>query len=71
MTTGESESLRQFLVQSLNASALPEEKKITAKNRLLGFSSEDLKALHLRLLQALVKRPEIIAEAVISRDTSK
>ncbi len=67
MTIGESEALRQFLVQSLNASSLSEEVKVTAKNRLLGFSAEDLKALHLRLLQALAQRPEVIAEVLISK----
>ena len=62
---GEYEALRQFLVQSINASTLSAKLKEATRTRLLGFSGEDLKALQLRLLQAIAERPEVIAELVI------
>lgn len=61
----ESEALRQFLVQSINASALSREIKEGTRTRLLAFSREDLKALYRRLLQAIAERPELIAQIIL------
>lgn len=71
MTVTEYEALRQFLVQSVIASSLAEGTKVATRDRLLGLSSEELRALHLRLLQALAERPEIIAEVVASAGIRK
>ena len=70
-TFGESEALRQFLVQSINASTLSQESKELTRTRLLGFSGEDLQALQRRLLQAIAERPELIAKLVISGGVPK
>jgi len=69
--SGESEALRQFLLRAVNASTLSRELKEATKTRLLAFSGEDLKALQLRLLQAMAERPEVIAELVNSRGVPK
>ena len=68
---GESEALRQFLVQSINGSTLSEEIKEEAKARLLGYAGEDLKALQRRLLQAIAERPELIAKLIVSAGVPK
>ena len=70
-TFGESEALRQFLLQSISTSTLSQETKDLTRTRLLGFSGEDLKALQRRLLQAIAERPELIAKLVISRGVPK
>jgi hypothetical protein len=60
----ELEALRHFLKQSLETSDIPAQKKQVAIARLLAFSSADVKALVLRLLQATADRPDVLVELI-------
>jgi hypothetical protein len=65
-TVADTEALRHFLLQSLNVPSLSERTRMAGKKRLLDLSTEELKALHLKLLQALAERPDIIVEVLLS-----
>lgn len=58
------EALRYFLRQSIEASDLQHGAKHIAIDQLLGLSTDGLKALHLRLLQAIAESPEVIVEQI-------
>jgi len=60
----ELEALRYFLKQSIETSDIAVPAKQVAIARLLAFSSADIKALVLRLLQAAADRPDVLVEFI-------
>ena len=66
ITAADTEALRHFLMQSLNVPTLSERTMLVVKERLLGLSTDQLRALHLKLLRALAQRPDIIVEVLMS-----
>lgn len=64
----ELEAVRQFIAQALSRSAVPDQPKREALNRLAEFSESDLKAFLVRLIQAAAENPRTLVNVVLGRE---